>query len=163
MQAFCHLCLIFCVLGRTILELGGEPWESTNSPRSLVLPGLYHMRFFWAHIWTRVMILHFCLVFSSKGPELCHLMVTAAKAAPDLHVPDWLFLVSKCDAQNSIFASWLLDHLHWDVVINAFQKFSGLFMSHYIIPSAAIRVCKHEVSSSYLKDSSCVSYPTTCR
>jgi len=36
-------------------------------------------------------------------------------------------------------------------------------MSHYIIPSAAIRVCKHEVSSSYLKDSSCVSYPTTCR
>lgn len=53
--------------------------------------------------------------------------------------------------------TWLLDHLCWDVIINALQK----SVPYYIVPSADIGVCKYEISSSYLEDSSCMSYPVT--
>lgn len=106
--------------------------------------------------------LFFCLVSSSQDSERCQLMVTAAKATPELHIPDWLFLVSKYEVLQGIFPCWLPDYLRWDVVINALQKFPGLFVLHYIGGSADTRICKHEVSSSYLKDSSCIIYPNTC-
>lgn len=37
-----------------------------------------------------------CLVLFSQDPELHHLIVTASKAAPDLHILYCFFLVCKC-------------------------------------------------------------------
>lgn len=35
----------------------------------------------------------FCLIPSLQHPELHHLMITVARAAPNIHIPDWFFLV----------------------------------------------------------------------
>lgn len=95
----------------TILELGGDPWESTYSPAPFFSPGLYPVGFFQAHLWTRVVIL---------------LSASAAKVVPDIQIPDRLFLVSKYEVWQGIFACWLLDFLCWDVVTNALQKISWI-------------------------------------
>lgn len=64
---------------------------------------------------------------------------------------------SKYEVQKSIFTFWLPVQLCWDVVLNAILD----GFSHGITPSADIRVWKPEISSSYLKDSSCTGYPTS--
>ena len=50
----------------------------------------------WAPLKSRVVMLLFALFPSSQDPELHHLMVTAAKAAPDLHSHKQIFTVPKC-------------------------------------------------------------------
>lgn len=158
MQVFCHLFLIFCLLKWNILEFGGDPWESTNSPACLFFPGLYLMGFFQAHLWTWLVILLFCSVFSSQDPEACHFMVTAGKAAPGLHIPDRFFLVSKYKIREGIFSCWLLGC--WN---QCTSEISWITLWHTILsPQQILGSPNTRFLPVIWRNSSCISYSITC-
>lgn len=50
----------------------------------------------------------FCLSPSSQNPELHHLVVAAAKAAPDFHIPEQFLLLCKHEVHQSTFPHWFL-------------------------------------------------------
>ncbi|KAK4827704.1 hypothetical protein QYF61_020982 [Mycteria americana] len=56
------------------------------------------------------------------NPELCHLMVTAAKAAFNLRISNEPFLVCESEIQQSTSPHWLLYHLGQEVVIDSLQE-----------------------------------------
>lgn len=56
---------------------------------------------------TWLLIFIFCLFPFSEDPELYHLMITAGKAPPDLHIPKQFFYVSNYDVQQGAF-KWVL-------------------------------------------------------
>lgn len=75
----------------------------------------------------------FCLVSSAQDPELCHPMIITAKAALDLHIPDWLFLSMRsrrvsslfdfqfsCAGMLSLMPSWMVFH-----TVSPLQQISG--------------------------------------
>ncbi|KAK4832223.1 hypothetical protein QYF61_021070 [Mycteria americana] len=63
-----------------------------------------------------------------KDLELHHFMVTAAKAALELHIPSEPLLVGENKVQHSTSPRWLLYHLEKEVIINAFQEPPGLLI-----------------------------------
>ena len=67
-------------------------------------------------------------------------MVTAAKAALELHTPHQPLLVGENEVQHSTSPHWLLYHLEKEVIINAFQETPGLLMPCCVVPSTDIRV-----------------------
>ncbi|GAB0184060.1 hypothetical protein GRJ2_000871300 [Grus japonensis] len=75
-----------------------------------------------------------------QDPELQHLMVTAAKAAFDLHVLSELLLAVEYEVQQSTTPHWLLYQLEEKVIINALQESPGLLMSCCVVPPADIRM-----------------------
>jgi len=58
------------------------------------------------------------LLFAVFSPELCHLMVTVAKAAPSLHISGQFFLVCKHHVQQSVLYLQILDHPCQEVIIS---------------------------------------------
>ena len=76
----------------------------------------------------------FCLVLSSQGPELHHLMVTAAKPALNIHVLKQFFLVCNYQIQQSISLRRLFNHLCQEVDISALQKPPGLLAPCHVAP-----------------------------
>lgn len=69
-------------------------------------------------------------------------MVTTAKAAFDLCIPNKHLLVDEKEVQHSSSPHCLHYHLEKEVIINAFQEPPGLPMSHYVIHPADARVVK---------------------
>lgn len=69
-------------------------------------------------------------------------MVTTAKAAFDLCIPNKHLLVDEKEVQHSSSPHCLHYHLEKEVIINAFQEPPGLPMSHYVIHPADVRVVK---------------------
>ena len=59
-------------------------------------------------------------------PELHHLIVTAAKAAPSLHILNQSFFVCQYRVQQHTSPCWLLQHLCQEVIINSLQEPPGL-------------------------------------
>ena len=80
------------------------------------------------------------LTLLRQDPELHHLMVTAAKATFDLHIPNEPLLVGEYKVQQSTSPSWLLYDLAEGVITNALQEPPGLLMSCCVVPPADIRV-----------------------
>ncbi|KAK4806246.1 hypothetical protein QYF61_013390 [Mycteria americana] len=78
-----------------------------------------------------------------EDPELHHLMVTAAKAAFDLHIPNEPLLVGEQEVQQSTSPHWLLCHLGEEVVIDALQELPGLLMPCSVVPPADIETELH--------------------
>lgn len=72
--------------------------------------------------------------------ELQHFMVTAAKAATDLHIPNEPCIAGENKAQQSTSPHWLLYCLGKEVGINAFQEPSELLMSCCVVPPTGLRV-----------------------
>jgi len=56
-------------------------------------------------------------------------MVTAAKAAFELHMPKDLLIVGEYEVQQSISSCFLLYHLEEEVTVNTLQEPPGLLMS----------------------------------
>lgn len=94
-----------------------QSWILGNSSQHFSEPGLWSCCFLP------------CFVHSD--PELCHLRVITAKAAPDLHIPDWLFLRSRrvpslfdfqfsCVGMLSLMPSWMVVH-----TISPLRQISG--------------------------------------
>lgn len=148
MQASFCLCLTFCSLRWNILELGGgDPGKK--------LPALPDPSFLQGHIpgdssrqvpeQAQVFSPEvqgygpaICLVPSSQDSELHNLIVTAAKAGPDLHIRRQPILLYKYKFQQSISPHWLLSHLHQDIIINDLQKPHTVLVPYCIVPSADI-------------------------
>ncbi|KAK4807192.1 hypothetical protein QYF61_024312 [Mycteria americana] len=80
------------------------------------------------------------LLKSRVDPELHHLMVTAAKAAFDLHIPDEPLLVGEYEVQQTPSPRQLLYHLGQEVVVDAVQEPPGLLMPFCVDPPADVRV-----------------------
>ncbi|PKU43982.1 hypothetical protein llap_5701 [Limosa lapponica baueri] len=57
-----------------------------------------------------------------QNSELHHLMVTAAKAAFDLHIPSEPLLFGEYEIQQSTSPHWFLYHLEEEAIINALQE-----------------------------------------
>ncbi|GAB0192653.1 hypothetical protein GRJ2_001730600 [Grus japonensis] len=72
--------------------------------------------------------------------ELHHFMVTAAKAALELHIPYQPLLVGENKVQNGTSPCWVLYHLEKEVIIDAFQEPPGLLMPCCVVPPTDIRV-----------------------
>ncbi|KAK4832092.1 hypothetical protein QYF61_020707 [Mycteria americana] len=75
-----------------------------------------------------------------KDLELHHFMVTAAKAALELHIAHQPLLVGENKVQHSTSPHWLLYHLEKEVIINTFQAPPGLLMPCCVVPPTDIRV-----------------------
>ncbi|KAK4822239.1 hypothetical protein QYF61_011880 [Mycteria americana] len=71
--------------------------------------------------------------------ELHHFMVTAAKAALELHFPHQPLLVGENKVWHSTSPRWLLYHLEKEVIINTFQEPPGLLMACCVVPPTDIR------------------------
>ncbi|KAK4823607.1 hypothetical protein QYF61_004210 [Mycteria americana] len=82
-----------------------------------------------------------------KDLELHHFMVTAAKAALELHIPHQPLLVGENKVQHSASPRLLLYHLEKEVIINTFQEPPGLLMPCCVVPPTDISVVEvpHEV------------------
>ena len=80
------------------------------------------------------------LVFHSplcpQDPELHYLLVTAAKAVFDLHIPIEPLLVGEYELQQSFSSHWLLCRLEEEVIINALQVPRGLLVSCCVVLAA---------------------------
>ncbi|GAB0180340.1 hypothetical protein GRJ2_000499300 [Grus japonensis] len=73
--------------------------------------------------------------------ELHHFMVTAAKAALELHIPHQPPpSPDENKVQHGTSPRWPLYHLEKEVIINAFQELPGLLMPCCVVPPADIRV-----------------------
>ncbi|KAK4807231.1 LOW QUALITY PROTEIN: hypothetical protein QYF61_024351 [Mycteria americana] len=82
------------------------------------------------------------LVDLAKDPELHHLMVTAAKAAFDLHISNEPFLFCEYGVQQSTSPWSLLCHLDQEAVVDALQVSRGLLMTCCVVPPADIGVVR---------------------
>ncbi|GAB0209008.1 hypothetical protein GRJ2_003366500 [Grus japonensis] len=67
-------------------------------------------------------------------------MVTAAKAALDLHIPYQALLIGEKKVQHGTSPRGLLYHLEEKDVINTFQEPPGLLVFCCIAPPADVRV-----------------------
>ena len=81
-----------------------------------------------------------CALLASLRILNSTLMVTATKAALDLHSSHESLLVGENEIQHSSSPHWLLSHLEKEVIINAFQEPPGLPMPGYAVPPTDIRV-----------------------
>jgi len=99
---------------------------------------------------------------SSKDLELHHFMVTAAKAALDLHVSHQSLLVDENKVQHSTSLCWISYHLEKEAIINAFQEPPGLLMPCCVVPTDIIvaevphedQACEGEADPVYLQRAS---------
>lgn len=106
MQASCHLCLVFCTLLKTLLELvGGDPWKSTSCPGLLsrtasfgILPSLLLSS---PVLWKSgaVSLLYVCSLLSGSWASL--FTVTVAKVPLNFMTSCFqeFFLFCKYEAQ----------------------------------------------------------------
>ena len=75
----------------------------------------------------------YCPASSTQAPELHHLLVTEAKAAPSLHILNWSFFVCQYKIQQHISPHWLLHHLYQKVFVNALQEPPRLCVDYAIL------------------------------
>lgn len=90
-----------------------------------------------------------CDPLSPQDPELCPLLVITVKAAPDLYIPEWLFLSMRFRRVLSVF----------DLQFNCVGMLSLMpswVVFHTILPLQQIS----EISSSYVKGSRRAGCPT---
>ncbi|KAK4828649.1 hypothetical protein QYF61_000297 [Mycteria americana] len=83
-----------------------------------------------------------------QEPELHHLMVTAAKAAFDLHIPSEPIVVGEYEIQQSTPSHWLFYHLEEEVIANAGT--SWIAYALLCCPSNTYQVWQHRNSSDAL-------------
>ena len=69
-------------------------------------------------------------------------MVTAVKAAFDLHIPSESLLVGEYEVEQSTCPHWFLYHLGQAVVTGALQEPPGLHMPICVVPPADIKVAE---------------------
>lgn len=67
-HTFCHHHLISCILGWTVPEFGGDPWQATRSPGALFSPRVSYVRVFQAGPWKSQGLLSSA---SIAAPRLC--------------------------------------------------------------------------------------------
>ncbi|KAK4821804.1 hypothetical protein QYF61_003833 [Mycteria americana] len=75
-----------------------------------------------------------------KDLVLHHFMVTAAKAALELHIPHRRLLVGENKVQHSTSPCWLLSPWEKEVIISAFEEPPGLLMACCVVPPRDIGV-----------------------
>ena len=75
-----------------------------------------------------------CPPHCPKDLELHYFMVTAVKAALELHIPQQQLHVGENKVQHSTSAHWLFYHLEKEVIINTVQKPPGLLMPCCVVP-----------------------------
>ncbi|KAK4821803.1 hypothetical protein QYF61_003832 [Mycteria americana] len=75
-----------------------------------------------------------------KDLVLHHFMVTAAKAALELHIPHRRLLVGENKVQHSTSPCWLLSPWEKEVIISAFEEPPGLLMPCCVVPPRDIGV-----------------------
>lgn len=75
-----------------------------------------------------------CLSHFSQDFKLRNFMVAAAKAALDFCISVWFFLVCEQQVQQSIFTSWLIDHLHQEIIFSTLKK-SGVLVLGRTLPA----------------------------
>ena len=115
MQASCHFCLTLYLLEWNSVELGeGNPWIWTSFLGPSFPPGPYLKQLFWAED-AKVFCpgvqdceLAFHLPSCPQDPEVQHLIVTAAQAAFDFHIPNKPLTVDAYEVQQNISPHWLL-------------------------------------------------------
>ncbi|KAK4822677.1 hypothetical protein QYF61_019044 [Mycteria americana] len=84
-----------------------------------------------------------------KDLEFHHFMVTAAKAALELHIPYQLLPVGENKVQHSTIPHWLLYHLEKEIIINTFQEPPGLLMPCCVVPLTDIGLEKTPSGPNY--------------
>ncbi|PKU42448.1 hypothetical protein llap_7248 [Limosa lapponica baueri] len=84
--------------------------------------------------------LSMCLPRYPKDLELHHFVVTAAKAALELHIPHQPLLVGENKVQHNTPPHWLLCHVEKEVTIHAFWESPGLLMPCCVVPPTDIGV-----------------------
>lgn len=151
MQDTYHLCLTSSLWGWIILEhREGGPWKVNELFWTPILskdifyricPNRHPSRPESALQNTRIIILIFDFFSPSHDPELQQLLYTAAKAAPELHIPILFFLACRNKAQSSVSPHEVPSQLCSGVII-AFQKPPALLVSCCTIPRADIVVVK---------------------
>lgn len=103
---------------------GSDTWRPTGCPGPFFSLGMHCTGFFQVDILRDHSLLSWSLGINRTiylVPSLWDFVVTAAKAAHDLHMPDDFFLGCKCGVQHSACPCWFSDDLHQEVLISALQ------------------------------------------